>query len=225
MIDVDMPAVAILITIYDGDDRSTGCLEECQKQVDAIAAEGKYSFSIFINNEGEKGYNALWSKAVAEGFDFYIWMDYSLRLSEGALASLLENSGFLRHKAVFAGTVAGDNKELLFGGRNRRGKIIEPDPTIPVPCHLYDLSLTLVPSYAVSSLENPSDIIHSSLLEYGFGSKVAKAGIARVVAPGVLASTSRKVDMPVWKNPDKPLGDRILSFMKRLLNNTKILII
>jgi len=212
LIDGNMSAVAIIITIHDGDDRTTGCLEECQKQTDAIAARGKHSFSMFINNEGESGYPAVWAKALEGGFDFYILMDYGLKLSEGALDAFFENSGFLRHKAVITGTVARDDKSLLFGGRNKRGKLIEPDPTIPVPCHLYDLSLTMVPAFAVSSLDNPYDIIHSRFLDYGCGAKVAKAGIARVIAPGVLAHTSREIDMPVWKNPDKPLGDRILSF-------------
>lgn len=210
-----MSTVAILITIHDGDDRSPGCLEECQKQTEAIAAEGKHSFSMFINNEGDAGYQALWEKALAGKFDFYIWMDYSLRLNEGALEAFFENSGFLRHKAIITGTVARDDKSLLFGGRNKRGRLIEPDPTIPVPCYMYDLSLTMVPEAAVSSLENPYDIIHRRLMDYGCGAKVAKAGVPRVIAPGVLAYTSREIDMPVWKNPDKPLGDRILSFLKR----------
>ena len=124
-----MSAVAIIITIHDGDDRTTGCLEECQKQTDAIAARGKHSFSMFINNEGESGYPAVWAKALEGGFDFYILMDYGLKLSEGALDAFFENSGFLRHKAVITGTVARDDKSLLFGGRNKRGKLIEPDPT------------------------------------------------------------------------------------------------
>ncbi|MBP5218795.1 MAG: hypothetical protein J6Z47_07610 [Bacteroidales bacterium] len=210
-----MSTVAIIITIHDGDDRSSGSLEECQKQMEAIAARGKHSFSMFINNEGEAGCPAVWEKALEGKFDFYIWMDYGLRLTEGALEAFFENSGFLRNRAVIAGTVAGDDKSLLFGGRNKRGRLIEPDPTIPVPCYLYDLSLTMVPGSVVSSLDNPSDIIHRRFLDYGCGAKVAKAGIARVIAPGVLALTSRKNDMPVWKNPDKPLGDRILSFLKR----------
>ena len=41
-----MPNVAIIISIMEGDGGSAGCLEECQRQVDAVAAEGKYSFFI-----------------------------------------------------------------------------------------------------------------------------------------------------------------------------------
>ena len=66
-----MSTVAIIITIHDGDDRSSGSLEECQKQMEAIAARGKHSFSMFINNEGEAGCPAVWEKALEGKFDFY----------------------------------------------------------------------------------------------------------------------------------------------------------
>ena len=67
-----MSKVAILITIHEGDDGSSGCLEECQKQIDAVASEGKYSFSIFLNDAGENGCQAVWESASKEGADFYI---------------------------------------------------------------------------------------------------------------------------------------------------------
>ena len=94
-----MSKVAILVTIHEGDDGSAGCLEECQRQVDAVASEGKYTFSIFLNDAGEKGYQAVCEKASKEGVDFFLWLDHDLALEEGMLACLLENSEFLRHKA------------------------------------------------------------------------------------------------------------------------------
>lgn len=208
--------VAIIITILDGDDRTAGCLAECQKQMDAIAVEGRYSFSIFLNNEGQEGYQAVWEKASKDGYDFYLWVGYDLRLAEGALACFLENSEFLRHKAVITGTVAGPDRGLLFGGRSRHGRLLEPDKTIPVPCHLYDMALALVPSYAFSRLENPADFFRQSLFDYGYGAKVAKAGVARVIAPGILAQTTRKPEIPVWKNPDNPAMDRARSLLRSI---------
>ena len=98
----------------EGDDGSSGCLEECQRQVDAVSAEGKYSFSIFLNENGEKGYQAAWEKASAEGADFFLWIDHDLRLSEGMIACLFENSEFLRHKAVITGSVSRPDNSLLF---------------------------------------------------------------------------------------------------------------
>lgn len=209
-----MSEVALLITVQEGSDGSVACLEECQRQTEAIAAAGEYSFSMFINDKGTAGYHKVWEEASAHGFDFYLWLDSDLRLAEGALASLFENSFFLRHKAVIAATVSDMSGNLLYGGRSRHGRLLEPDQVIPIPCHLYDMAFTMVPEYAVRSLENPSDIFRPNLLDYGCGMKVAKAGVARVIAPGILARTDRKPTAPAWKNPDRTPMERILSLAK-----------
>ena len=99
--------VALLITLTDdGKDGATACLEECQRQTEALTATGGYSFTTFLNDEGVGGYQKVWEKVLGIGFDFYLWMDSDLRLEEGAFASFFENSFFLRHKAVIAGTVS-----------------------------------------------------------------------------------------------------------------------
>lgn len=205
-----MPKVAILITVIPENDGCEGCLEECQKQIDAVSSEGRYTFSIFLNSEGPEGYQAVLEKAAAEGNDLFLWMDQDLMLCEGALASLLENSEFLRHKAVITGTVARSDKTLLFGGRTRRGRLIEPDPVIPVPCQLFDMSLALVPGYAFSHMVTISDFFHRGMMDYGYGAKVADAGVSRVIAPGIIARTGRKPEIPVWRDPDSTFKDKIL---------------
>lgn len=209
-----MLTVAILITISEGNTSDEGCLEECRRQIEAIEAEGKYAFSVFLNNEGQSGCQSVWEKASNEGFDFFLWMDYDLRLKDNALQVFFENSEFLRHKAIIAGTVAASDKSLMFGGRSRHGRLLEPDQTIPVPCHLYDMDLVLVPQYAFSKLETPVNIFRQSFFDYGYGDKAAKAGVARVIAPGVLAEADRKNAVPVWKDPSNSTVDRIRGLLK-----------
>lgn len=211
-----MSKVAILITIHEGDDGSSGCLEECQKQIDAVASEGKYSFSIFLNDAGENGCQAVCESASKEGADLYLWIDHDLRLEEGMIASLLENSEFLRHKAVLVGSVSRQDKSLLFGGRTRRGRLIEPDPVIPIPCALFDLSIALVPQYAFAHLEAPTDFFSRKLLYIGLGKKLARSGVARMVAPGVLATTSRNAEIPVWKDPDSTLWEKTVWLIRSI---------
>lgn len=207
--------VALLITISDcGDGDPVVCLEECQRQTEAISASLGYSFTIFLNDQGPSGYQKVWEEASKSGFDFYVWMDSDLQLEEGALALFFENSMFLRHKAVITGTVSDLSGNLLSGGHSRHGRLLEPDPVIPIPCHLYDMTFTFVPEYAIRHLENPSDVFHPSLFDFGCGTKVAKAGVARVIAPGVLARTGRKPVIPAWRNPDSPVSDRLLSLLK-----------
>jgi hypothetical protein len=207
--------VAVLITLTgDGCNGATACLEQCQRQEEALAAAGEYSFTTFLNDEGPSGYQKVWEQVSKSDFDFYIWMDSDLRLEEGALSSFFENSLFLRHKAVITGTVSDLSGNLLFGGRSRHGRLLDPDPIIPVPCSLYDMTLVFVPEYAVKRLENPSDIFRPNLFDYGCGIKLMKAGVARVIAPGVLAKTDRKPDLPDWKNSDKKAHEKILSLLR-----------
>lgn len=209
-----MQKVAVVISIADSSDRTPGCLEECQRQIDAIQAEERYVFSIFMNTTRESGRRGIWLQTSKEGYDFHLWIDNDLRPAGNMLSVFLENSEFLRHKAIIAGTVSGPDKTLLSGGRSRRGKILEPDPIIPVPCHLFDADLVLVPAAAYSKLENPDQLFHRTFIDYGCGAKVVQAGVPRVIAPGILAETSRKPETPPWKNPGSLLPVRIGSLLK-----------
>ena len=207
--------VALIISLTNDDKNSApGCLEECQRQVEAVGLSGEYSFTTFLNDKGCAGYQKVWEEVSGRGFDFYLWMDSDLLLEEGALASFFENSMFLRHKAVIAGTVSDLSGTLLFGGRSRHGRILEPDSVIPVPRHLYDMALTLVPDYVTRSVENPSDVFHTNFLDYGCGAKVAKAGVARVIAPGIMAKTARTPGLPAWRNSERPVQERAVSLLK-----------
>ncbi len=205
-----MVNVALLITVTDGGG-SSGFYEEFRKQKDALEAEKKYSFSEFLNDGGPDGYLKVWEKASGKGFGLYLWMEDDLRLSENALASLLENSEFLRHKAVIAGTVADLSGNSISGGRSRRGDVLSPDNDIPLPCQLYDLSLALVPEYVFSTVRPPSDVLCHGPLEFGYGAKVARAGVGRVVAPGVLARADRSPAVPAWRNASCPMPMRAKS--------------
>ena len=207
--------VALVISLTNDDKNGAPvCLEECQRQVEAVELSGEYSFTTFLNDKGRAGYQKVWEEVSGRGFDFYLWMDSDLLLEEGTLAAFFENSMFLRHKAVIAGTVSDLSGTLLFGGRSRHGRILEPDSVIPVPCHLYDMALTLVPDYVVKRMDNPSDVFHSNFLDYGCGAKVAKAGLARVIAPGIMAKTARPSELPVWRNSEKSVQERAVSLLK-----------
>lgn len=95
----------------------------------SIDGHGRIFIHHFLNDEGVGGYQKVWEKVLGIGFDFYLWMDSDLRLEEGAFASFFENSFFLRHKAVIAGTVSDLSGNLLSGGRSRHGRLLEPDPS------------------------------------------------------------------------------------------------
>jgi hypothetical protein len=204
--------IAVVISVVEGGDRS--CVEDCQRQCEALAASDGHAFETFINNDGAAGYLKQVEAAGIDGFDAFIWLDSDLRLEEGALESFLTNSMFLRHKALIVGTVSDGQGVLVSGGRSRHWRLLQPDPVIPVPCHLYDLAMVFAPKYAVRRLQTPADIFNYGIFEYGSGSRAAAAGVARVIAPGILARAASKAEVPQWKDNAHPLRSKVKAFWK-----------
>lgn len=189
------------------------CLEECQRQCALVEAEGKYSFEIVLN---EKGRDVLteWDQDLDSIPDFCLWMNQELSLRDDAIASFLSDSEFLRHSAIITGSVVSGDRRIVCGGRTKRGRIVEPDPVIPVPCHLYDTDLLFVPRLAFRKVAAPSDIFRQTFFDYGCGEKAFRAGVARVVAPGIMAHTSHVPDESVWKDESRPFAERTIALFR-----------
>ena len=176
-----MLRVAILLTVHNRRETTLRCLENCWHQIDAGKNEGKYDYTVYLVDDGStdgtseavqsmfpqtvlikgdgnlfwnRGMRLAWDRAAAEDYDFYLWLNDDTLMNEGALASLMENSEFLRHKAIVVGTTANAAGEITYGGRNRARKLMTPDPVIPIPCHLFNGNLVLVPKSVYASLGN-----------------------------------------------------------------------
>ena len=156
-------------------------------------------------------------QALETGSDFLLFADALLQPAPGALDIFLENDVFLRHQAILVGTVAGPGGQLLFGGRSRRGRLVQPDPTIPVPCHFFDMSCVLVPAGVFSRFRSPDDLFRRTFWDFGYGQKAATADVPRMVAPGILARMDHNLLVPLWQNPETPLWRRVLSYVDSLL--------
>lgn len=189
------------------------CLEECQRQCALVEAEGKYSFEIVLNDKGRDVF-AEWDQDPDSIPDFCLWVDQALSLRDNAIASFLSDSEFLRHSAIITGSVVSDDRRIVRGGRTKRGRLIEPDPVIPVPCHLYDTDLLFVPRHAFRKVAAPSDIFRQTFFDYGCGEKAFRAGVARVVAPGMMAHVSHVSGGSVWKDHSRPLFERAVDLAR-----------
>ena len=160
---------------------------------------------------------AACQQALEAGSDFLLFADALLRPAPAALDIFLENDVFLRHQAILVGTVAGPDGQLLFGGRSRRGRLVQPDLTIPVPCQFFDMSCVLVPAGVFSRFRSPDDLLRRTFWDFGYGQKVAMAGVPRMVAPGILARMDHNPLVPLWQDPETPLWRRVLSYVDSLL--------
>lgn len=230
-----MLSVAILITVFNRRDKTLACLDNCMRQFDSLAADGKYSFTVFLVDDGStdgtadavaaafpsvrlirsegglywnRGMRLAWSEAAKEGYDFYLWLNDDTVLKAGALATLMETSEYLRHKAIVAGTCQAADGTISYGGRLKSNKLVEPDPVIPVPCFTFNGNIVLVPSAIYKVLGNLEPAYHHTFGDYDYGVRARKAGFARVVAPGVLAVCDRNPGPDKWRDASYPLKER-----------------
>ena len=227
--------VAVLISVSGRIEEALECISGVYRQSDSLAGEGKYSIDIFLNDDtGEEGFSEMvaarfpdvrtvrsqerlfscrglrlaWQEAAVRDYDFYLWLDPCLSLCEGAFGTLLENSNFLRHEAIIAGSVSLADGGLIHGGRTRSGKLIQPDAVIPVPCTFFDGNLVLVPRHAFNVLGPVDAEFQQELGFWDYGIRAVRAGISRVISPGILATSTQAPGIPAWQ-------DSSLSFKER----------
>lgn len=228
--------VAILMTCFNRRERTLACLLDCYRQIDSLKGTGPYSFDIYLVDDGSsdgtaeavrekfpqvkltegsgnlfwnQGMRLAWDNASHEkDYDFYLWVNDDISMKDNAIASLLENSAFLGGKAIIAGTAEDSAGVLSYGGRTKSLRIIVPDKTIPVPCYCFNGNLVLVPRYAYSILGNLDPSYHHSFGDYDYGVRAAKAGVARVVCPGILCVCDRNPGIPKWRDSSYSLKER-----------------
>ncbi len=228
--------VAILITSFNRREKTLVCLLDCYRQIDSMKGDGIYDFAIYLADDGStdgtreavrerfphvrllegnghlywnQGMRLAWNTAAGEkDYDFYLWLNDDISLKDGAIAALLENSSFLAGKAIIVGTAEDSSGALSYGGRTKSLKIITPDETIPVPCYCFNGNLVLVPRHAYKILGNLDPHYHHSFGDYDYGVRAAKAGVTRVVCPGILCRCDRNRGIPKWRDSSYPVKER-----------------
>lgn len=204
----------LVVICSNGDTRAMdACVAQCRMQSDAVESDGRYSVEITTPSSGQDLLSA-WDNDPSSVPELCLWLSRPLDLKEGVLAALLENSEFLRHKALIVASVSDKEGNVLSGGRTRRGRLIQPDPVIPVPCRFYDTEMFFVPGYVIRRLGSSSDLFKKTFYEYAAGSKVIRAEVSRVVAPGVLASVEALPVVSVWNDSSSSFPAKSLALLK-----------
>ena len=230
-----MVTVAILLTVYNRKQEALETLRACLGEIDGMKADDNLSFTVYMLNDAStdgmaevvsqtfpqvrivegagylywnRGMRQVWEEAAREDYDFYLWLRLGTRLRPGALSTLMETSHFLRHKALLVGTAAVAGDVPYAGGRTRKNRLIEPDPAIPVPCYTFNGYLVLVPKAVFRVLGNLDPFYRHNFGDYDYGVRAMKAGISRVVAPGILADYYGKRELPRWRDAAYSLKER-----------------
>ena len=196
---------------FAGIDSST--IDALTKSTQRYADETVYELSDIRNVTAQLAANgvdnyAQLAEAAKEDPDFYIWLNDDMLLKPGAFSVLLENSSYLKHRAIVVGTAVDSKGEYSYGGRTVYGRIIPPDPVIPVVCDIFNGNLVLVPKSVYEAVGTMDQFYSHGFGDFDYGVRADKAGITSVVAPGVLAVCDRNPGIPKWRNAAFPLKER-----------------
>ncbi len=230
--------VAVLLAVHNRKDKTLLCLKGCYGQIDSLKVENRYEFRVYMTDDAStdgtseavlamfpdvhivkgdghlywnRGMCAAWEAAAEWAPDFYIWLNDDTFLSQGAFSVLLENSSYLKHKAIVVGTATDSAGNYSYGGRTRSGKIVPPDKVIPVACDIFNGNLVLVPKSVFEAIGTMDPFYTHGFGDYDYGVRADKAGIIAVVAPGVLATCDRNPGVPRWRDPSVGLKERFRS--------------
>lgn len=232
--------IAVLMSVYNRRETTLACLAACYAQIESVRAGSRYSFSIYMTDDGStdgtsdavrsmfpdvkiihgdgslfwnRGMCAAWKAAAEASPDFYLWLNDDTVPLQGAFRTMLEISSALRDKAIVVGTAKGKDGRLSYGGRTRSGRLIAPDRTIPVGCDIFNGNLVLVPRYVYSKIGMLDPFYTHGFGDYDYGVRAEKAGIVSVVSPGVLAVCDRNPGLPVWRDASYGLRQRYAAIM------------
>ncbi|MGM9747218.1 MAG: glycosyltransferase family 2 protein [Candidatus Cryptobacteroides sp.] len=230
-----MKTVAILLSVYNRREKTLSCIEACYRQFEDFKAEGEYGFRIYMVDDGctddtaqyvaerfpevviikgtgnlfwNRGMILAWNTAAKYNPDFYLWLNDDTVLKEGAMASLLENSAFLRHKAIVVGSTESANGVLSYGGRTKKGKLKIPDPMIPIACDIFNGNIVLVPDSVYKVLGTLDPLYSHGFGDYDYGIRAKRAGIDSVIAPGICGQCDRNPGIPKWRDSKYSLRER-----------------
>lgn len=223
------------MSVHGGRAETLTTLESCLRQFDAFKTLQEYRFSVYITLDNctesmadaisqaypevrlvdspvrlfwTNGISLAWKEAALSECDFYLWIKKGAKLMDHSLAVLLEISYHLRDKAIVTGTVASPDGQILKGGRTRSGKLIQPDPVIPLPCEIFDGDIVLVPHYVYSVLGKMDRKFVHSFGDYDYAVRAQKEEITVAIAPGILALREDDHMFPVWRDGNKSLRER-----------------
>lgn len=232
-------SVAILMTMYNAKGKIVDFLNSCYTRLDAMKTDDKFDFTLYLvddssdDNSAEtvrqnfpqviliqddrklyhnRGMRLAWSVAAKEDYDFYLWIDTNLNLKDDAIATLMETSGYLGHKAIVVGSVSDTSGTLRLGGRTKSGRLLNPDSILPLPCFTMNGNLILVPRYVYKIVGNLDEHYTQHYGDMDYAVRARKLGLTCVVAPGILAEKQINAGLPVWRNPSYSLRERVRFF-------------
>lgn len=243
--------MAAVMTVFNRRETTLKCLESLRDQVatgtelttivvddastdgtaDAIAEQ--YPEVRLVRGNGDLFWNggmrAAYGQALAEGYDFYWWLNDDVELDNDCLSRLLDTAAWLESRSATQGIVVGstrdpDDGHITYGGVVRRTPLrrfdfVLVDPSDePVMADTMNGNCTLIPKSVAHELGNITDAYRQKMGDFDYGLMARQQGFGVWVAPGThgVCSThpERRTDVAplrdelrrLWSIKELPFG-------------------
>lgn len=207
------PEVTLAVFLVDdgSTDGTTEAVGQAYPAVKIIQGDGNLFWT--------GGMRLAFSEAIAQDYDYYLWLNDDTLLYPEAISSLLATSHHLIEEGNLSSIVVGSTQDpetgtLTYGGLRqhrwwhplRLGKVISKET--PQPCDTMEGNCVLIPRSVVQVVGN----LDSALSHYGadldYGLRARTQGCTIWVAPGYVGTCSPNPSITRYVNSDDSLSEQ-----------------
>ncbi|HEY6795296.1 MAG TPA: glycosyltransferase family 2 protein [Kineosporiaceae bacterium] len=215
------PRIAAVMTVHNRKDLTLACLDRLRAQhvpgttldvfvLDDASTDGTAEAVIrrhpevrLLRGNGDLywggGMQRALGAAMADDYDYYLWMNDDTTLDDGALSLLLGCELEVRERGhgpviVVGSTRHPDTGELTYGGRVRLSRrrplgwtLVEPGSE-PRPCETMNGNTVLVPRAVVERVGTIDPAYVQQMGDFDYGLRARAAGCEVWVAPGTVGT-------------------------------------
>lgn len=233
--------IAVLITCFNRRNVTLRCLEafsaqslpECRAEIFVVddgssdgtsnAIAGRFPEVRLFAGTGELFWNGgmhmAFGHAMAEDFDYYLWLNDDTVLFTSAISRMLQVAREYQQNGVEAiivgNTVDPNTNQHSYGGVLKgRGfkpaafRLVTPNPNHAEACDTMNGNCTLIPRAAVQRIGNLDRRFRHNFGDLDYGLRAKAQGIAIFAAPGFVGECSRNTDAGTWKDQTADLKVR-----------------
>lgn len=239
-----MPSLAVCLACFNRRDQTLACLERLFAQrrpadmrlvvhlLDDASADGTgaavagaFPDVVIHRGDGNRywagGMRIAYGAALAEGHDFYLWMNDDALLLDDALWRAFSTLEDLRRTHggdhVVFGAMRSQDGATTYGGIARgsgfrpwRMRPIAPWPHTPRECDTLHGNFVLVPSAVALKVGNIPPVYRHALADLDFGFSVRRAGYRLWIAPEHMGITQpNTARRKGWLDPGMTLAARL----------------
>lgn len=161
------------------------------------------------------GMRRAFDKAMAHGYDFYLWVNDDTHLYENAVAELLQTYRTAGPEAVIVGNIEEPGTgRLSYGGlitpdtNKLRGVSRPPVGGAPGRCDTMNGNCVLIPDAVARRVGNLDETFTHKMADMDYGYRCGKAG-AQIWATGrFVGECERHGQKEAWLRPDATLRER-----------------